>query len=219
MESDNANPLEVSEGMLEISQSFGQFWLRVIYVYTVYQKVRTVLRIIGIQKYFLAINCSSDRFPPSETYSFWYNSLSFVSRSSCSVSGLFLEEACLLSVGWYFILGNRNDGTGSKGIGAQWLRLHPLFFCIIYLDFFFNTDTGQMNILGIPHVFLLYDLASVATFWLQSRACGYLGGRSWLCSGVALSKSLEASFLMRAWEREFYSSFSTSTKNPWFCVH
>lgn len=46
------------------------------------------------------------------------------------------------------------------------------------------------------------------------RACGYLGGRSWLCSGVALSKSLEASFLMRGLETGiFYSSFSTGTKN------
>ena len=113
-----------------------------------------------------------------------------------------------------YFLGNRNDGARAKGIGTQWLKLHPFFFCI-YLDFFFFLIQTQVKwtFWEFP-CFLLYDVASVATFWLRPRACGYLGGRSWLCSGVALSKPPEASFLMSGLEMGiFYSSFSTSTKN------
>ena len=78
------------------------------------------------------------------------------------------------------------------------------------LFFFFNTDTGQMNILGIP-------MFSVIWLGFRGNLLTSVSGLvvTWVAGlGVALSESLEALFLMRGLETGiFYSSFSTSTKN------
>lgn len=120
---------------------------------------------------FLTLEAHLFKFPSSFGHKNPLLSYQVVLVSRCY--GRNMLVTCWLIVHFTFFVNNRSDVARSKGTGTPMTQAFLLLPCLPRV-YFKHTHTHKWTFWESP-CFLLCDLASVATFWLQSRGLWLLG--------------------------------------------